>query len=215
MQPFKKLAAITLGASLLISAPVYADAGTYVVKEGDTYWSISRKLGVDMQALMDLNPDKHYLNLYEGLVLKLPAAKPAAAAKANTTAAAMASAAASAATVSTPQGEKSYVRKLTAKASAYTASAEENGGWAGLDYMGNRLAFGTIAVDPKVIPLGSKVYVTGYSHPGLPADGFIGRATDTGGSIKGNRIDIFVPQSQEQAKKFSFQEVTVYVLETP
>lgn len=212
IRPLKKWAAITLGASLLFGAPVHADAGTYVVKKGDTYWKISRKLGVDLQALMDLNPDKHYLNLYEGLVLKLPPAKPAATAKRAEEAK---TAAASAATVRTPEGEKTYVRKLTATASAYTAAADENGGWAGLDYMGNRLAFGTIAVDPKVIPLGSTVYVTGYSHPGLPAGGFIGRATDTGGAIKGNRIDIFVPQSKEQAMKFGLQTVTVYVLSTP
>ena len=41
-----------------------------------------------------------------------------------------------------------------------------------------------IAVDPNVIPLGSKVWVEGYGHA---------IAGDTGGAIKGNRIDLFVP----------------------
>ena len=40
-----------------------------------------------------------------------------------------------------------------------------------------------IAVDPKVIPLGSKVWVEGYGEA---------IAGDTGGAIKGNRIDILL-----------------------
>ncbi len=42
-----------------------------------------------------------------------------------------------------------------------------------------------IAVDPKVIPLGSKVWVEGYGEA---------IAGDTGGAIKGNRIDILLDQ---------------------
>ena len=47
-----------------------------------------------------------------------------------------------------------------------------------------------IAVDPNVIPLGSKVYVEGYGEA---------IAADTGGAIKGNKIDVHVP-SKSQAK---------------
>ncbi|WP_317891253.1 3D domain-containing protein [Paenibacillus oceani] len=104
-------------------------------------------------------------------------------------------------------------KTIAAVASAYTGSAEENGGYAGLDYFGNTLKVGTIAVDPKVIPLGSTVYVTGYTFDGLPAGGMMAVASDTGGSIKGNRIDIFVPSSGEQAKLFGYQNVTVYVVD--
>ncbi|MDQ7861221.1 3D domain-containing protein [Peribacillus frigoritolerans] len=39
-----------------------------------------------------------------------------------------------------------------------------------------------IAVDPSVIPMGSKVYVEGYGYA---------VAADKGGAIKGNRIDVF------------------------
>jgi 3D (Asp-Asp-Asp) domain-containing protein len=45
----------------------------------------------------------------------------------------------------------------------------------------------TIAVDPKVIPLGSKVHIEGYGD-------YV--AEDKGGAIKGNKIDIFFPDHQ-------------------
>lgn len=114
----------------------------------------------------------------------------------------------------TVSGEEIQPAKtIAAVASAYTGSAKENGGYAGLDYFGNTLKVGTIAVDPKVIPLGSTVYVTGYTFDGLPAGGMMAVASDTGGAIKGNRIDIFVPSSGEQAKLFGYQNVTVYVVD--
>ncbi|GIP33018.1 3D domain-containing protein [Paenibacillus sp. J2TS4] len=105
-----------------------------------------------------------------------------------------------------------YKKVVPAVASAYTASAEENGGYAGHDYFGNSLQIGTIAVDPSVIPLGSKVYITGYSYDGLPSGGMIATASDIGGAIKGNRVDIFVPHSRQQALTFGKQNVQVYVL---
>lgn len=60
-----------------------------------------------------------------------------------------------------------------------------------------------IAVDPKVIPLKSRVYVEGY--------GFA-RAEDTGGTIKGHRIDLLLDQHQK-AMRFGRQRVKVYLLD--
>jgi uncharacterized protein YabE (DUF348 family) len=65
----------------------------------------------------------------------------------------------------------------------------------------------TIAVDPRVIPLGSLVYVEGYGKA---------VAADTGGAIKGNIIDVYV-NSQEEAynswgRKYN---VPVYILAYP
>lgn len=62
----------------------------------------------------------------------------------------------------------------------------------------------TIAVDPKVIPLGSKVYIAEL--------GKIYTAEDTGGKIIGSRIDIFM-DTHEQAKQFGIRELTAYILE--
>ena len=56
---------------------------------------------------------------------------------------------------------------------------------------------GTVAVDPKVIPLGTKVKIDGLPH--------IYRAEDTGKAIKGNRIDIWFP-NHNQAKEFGIQK---------
>lgn len=59
-----------------------------------------------------------------------------------------------------------------------------------------------IAVDPRVIPLGSKVWVDGYGYA---------IAGDTGGAIKGNRIDLLMPTKQ-QAYSFGRKQVKIKVL---
>jgi len=59
-----------------------------------------------------------------------------------------------------------------------------------------------IAVDPKVIPLGSKVWVEGYGYA---------IAADTGGAIKGNKIDILV-SSKSAAKNWGRKKVRIKVL---
>ena len=62
---------------------------------------------------------------------------------------------------------------------------------------------GVVAVDPKVIPLGSRVYVPGYG---------VAIAADTGGAIKGGRLDVCV-NSVSEAYSWGVRNVTVYVLE--
>ncbi|NOU97849.1 hypothetical protein GC093_32155 [Paenibacillus sp. LMG 31456] len=101
---------------------------------------------------------------------------------------------------------------IDAKATAYTGSSSENGGHPSVDYFGNPLQVGTISVDPTVIPLGSKVYIEGYSYDGLPAEGMYAVASDIGGSVKGNKIDIYVPDSKTKAMKFGIQQVKIYML---
>ena len=68
-----------------------------------------------------------------------------------------------------------------------------NGKWGAIDAKGNPLEWGTIATDPKVIPLGTQVVIDGYDT--------VFTARDTGSGIKGNRIDMFVPVSHSEALK--------------
>lgn len=62
---------------------------------------------------------------------------------------------------------------------------------------------GTVAVDPSVIPLGSRLYIEGYGY---------GRAMDVGSKIKGNRIDVFM-ETHSQALRWGRRTVKVYLLE--
>lgn len=102
---------------------------------------------------------------------------------------------------------------IEVSATAYSASAAENGKWGAVDYFGNQLELGTIAVDPSVIPLGSKIYIEGYDFGHLPDGGMIGTALDIGGAVKGNRIDIFIPAPRDQVRQFGKQTVKVYIFD--
>lgn len=66
-----------------------------------------------------------------------------------------------------------------------------------------------IAVDPKVIPLGSKVYVEGVN--GVPDYGYA-VAADTGGAIKNTKIDLYM-DSHEDTKNWGIKSMKVYVIE--
>lgn len=99
-------------------------------------------------------------------------------------------------------------REITVEATAYTAHPSENGTYGGrvLTAMGHDLTANpnmkVIAVDPKVIPLGSKVWVEGYGEA---------IAGDTGGAIKGNRIDVLVG-SDSTADSWGRKSVKVKVI---
>ncbi|MCY8498619.1 3D domain-containing protein, partial [Bacillus atrophaeus] len=94
-------------------------------------------------------------------------------------------------------------KELTVTATAYSAN---DGGISGVTATGVDLNKNpnakVIAVDPKVIPLGSKVYVEGYGEA---------TAADTGGAIKGNKIDVFVPKTSD-AHNWGVRTVKVKVL---
>ncbi|PGZ92137.1 3D domain-containing protein [Bacillus sp. AFS029533] len=90
------------------------------------------------------------------------------------------------------------------EASAYTASCNGCSGITatGIDLKKNPNTK-VISVDPSVIPLGSKVNVEGYG---------VAIAGDTGGAIKGNRIDVFIPNKQD-AINFGRKQVKVTILD--
>ena len=104
-----------------------------------------------------------------------------------------------------------YKKVINARATAYTADPSENG-WGAVDALGNDLKLGTVAVDPNVIPLGTKLFITGYQFDHLPHGGYLATATDTGSAIKGNKVDLFVPVSKEIGNTFGIQNIKVYIL---
>lgn len=115
--------------------------------------------------------------------------------------------------VSDPENEISYSRVITCKASAYDLSYESCGKYPGspgygITASGMRAARGVVAVDPRVIPLGTKLYI--QSLDSYPDYGYA-VAGDTGGAIKGNRVDLFM-ESRSQALSFGRRNVKVYIL---
>ena len=84
-------------------------------------------------------------------------------------------------------------------ATAYTANCY---GCSGTTAIGMRAGHGIVAVDPRVIPLGTHLYIPGYGHA---------LAGDTGGAIRGHRIDLGF-ESNADAMLFGRREVQVYVL---
>ncbi len=95
-----------------------------------------------------------------------------------------------------------YTRKITMESTAYSPRVVETDANPWRTATGMRSGFGIVAVDPKVIPLGSLLYVQGYGY---------GVAADTGSLIKGDRIDVFF-YSTADAYKWGRRKVTVYVL---
>ena len=208
-------AALLAAGVLLAGASGAADAATvYTAGDDDTFWKLSRKFGVPLDKLMAANANIDPLNIYKGLKLIIPDAGNKGAVSGAKAMAASGTTAAVSTFAAGKAGEtpKTYRKAIQVKATAYTASAEENGKWGAVDYFGNPLSLCTVAVDPDVIPLGSKLYITGYDYDGLPQGGMYAIARDTGGAIKGNRVDIFVPDSRAKAMKFGVQYITVYVL---
>lgn len=96
-------------------------------------------------------------------------------------------------------------------ATAYDASPSSNGPWGAFDFFGHPLKFGDVAVDPSVITLGTKLFISGYTDPLLPKKGFYATAVDTGGAIVGKRLDIFLPGSG-QASDFGMEQLKVTIL---
>ncbi|MCY9659862.1 LysM peptidoglycan-binding domain-containing protein [Paenibacillus chondroitinus] len=179
----------------------------YTVKDGDTFWIIAKKLQLPLDQLMAANPKVDPNNLYPGIVLTLPAASIGKTVSVSSTSASPNS-------ILVARQAIAFKKKISVKATAYSSDPSENG-WGPVDYYGNLLKLGTIAVDPSIIPMGSKVLITGYNDidKDLPSDGLIAYATDQGSTIKGNRIDIFLPGSVQKVSNFGIQDVNVYILE--
>ncbi|WP_303984814.1 3D domain-containing protein [Niallia circulans] len=171
----------------------------YKVKAGDNLWKISKKYNTTVDQLKDWNKlnsdtihkDDVLIVSKEGSEQKTSESKPVNKPfKADNTVKA--------------ESTNSAAKEITVTATAYTANCE---GCSGVTATGINLKDNpdkkVISVDPNVIPLGSKVYVEGYGTA---------IAGDTGGAIKGKKIDVFVP-SQAKALEWGRKQVSVKILD--
>ena len=99
-------------------------------------------------------------------------------------------------TIWTPKGYKKYSRVLHCEATAYTHTGNNTS-------LGFKPYEGIVAVDPRVIPYYTKLYIPGYG---------LAMAGDTGGDMVHHRIDVFF-NSRSKALQWGRRNVEVYILE--
>lgn len=93
-------------------------------------------------------------------------------------------------------------RIINMVATGYGPGPRSNGRWANRTASGLRPGYGVVAVDPRFIPLGTRLYIEGYGYA---------VAGDTGGAIKGNRIDLGY-DTHRAAMKVGRKRVKVLIL---
>jgi 3D (Asp-Asp-Asp) domain-containing protein len=101
--------------------------------------------------------------------------------------------------VETEQGVLNYSAVYTMEATAYLPT---DGSATGTTATGIPAQRGVVAVDPNVIPLGSKVYIPGYG---------VAIAADTGGAIRGQKVDLCM-ETYGECMNFGRRDIEVYVL---
>lgn len=107
------------------------------------------------------------------------------------------------------KGDFSYSKKFNVTATAYSASLSENGGNTKTAY-GLTPKYGVVAVDPRVIPLGTKLYIESSDGGKSWVYGYC-IAGDTGGAIKGNKVDLCF-STKSECIQFGRKSATVYIL---
>lgn len=117
-------------------------------------------------------------------------------------------------TVATSRSGFRFNNEMDMVATGYDLSYESCGKYPddpyyGITASGAKAQPGTVAVDPSVIPLGTKLYIA--STDGSPDYGFA-TALDTGSAIKGYRVDLFMENNQD-ALNYGIRPVKVYILD--
>ena len=103
--------------------------------------------------------------------------------------------------VETSRGAMRYTDVMVMEASAYLPT---DGGGDCITATGLLATHGIVAVDPDVIPLGTRVYIPGYG---------VAIAADTGGMIEGAMIDLCM-EDYDDCMQFGRRDIDVYILET-
>lgn len=190
------------------ASPAPSNSKSYKVQPGDTMWSVAQRHGISISQLKQWN-NLSSNTIYINQVLQV-GGQAAAQAKPSTPATtAPSTPSTSTPSTSTPapapaQESKSVSKEITVEATAYTAYCAGCSGITatGIDLRSNPNRK-VIAVDPRVIPLGSRVYVEGYGEA---------IAGDTGGAIKGTRVDLFMA-SQSSALNWGRKTVKLQILD--
>ncbi|MBO2536697.1 LysM peptidoglycan-binding and 3D domain-containing protein [Rummeliibacillus suwonensis] len=190
-------------------------AKTYKIKKGDTLFKIANETGVsvgDLKSFNNLSGDLIYAG--ENLALtgdsnshNLASVSTKQTQTPANTQLANKQATNKQATYTKPSTSQSAPQSsgktLTVTATAYTPNCA---GCSGITATGINVKANpnmkVIAVDPSIIPLGSKVWVEGYGTA---------IAGDTGGAIKGHKIDLLMP-SNGQANSWGVRTVTIKIL---
>lgn len=102
-------------------------------------------------------------------------------------------------TLQAPEGEIKYWKRMRVYATHYDQHCPGCNEWTAT---GARAIKGVVAVDPKVIKMGTKMYVPGYG---------LGVAADTGGAIKGNIIDLCFDNAKTAGWKAHF--IDIYLID--
>jgi len=168
-----------------------ASSNTYKVKSGDSLYRIAKTYKISVNTLKKWNNLKsniihpnQKLKVSNVTTTKKPVVK-----KAKTT--------------TSNSKKQKIVKTITVSATAYTANCRNCSGITALGLnLKKNPKLKVISVDPKLIKLGTKVYVEGYGYA---------IAGDTGGAIKGKKIDIFVP-SYKKAIQWGRRTVKVQIL---
>ncbi|RDZ18198.1 peptidoglycan-binding protein [Priestia megaterium] len=185
------------------ASPAPSNSKSYKVQPGDTMWSVAQRHGISISQL------KQWNNLSSNTIYINQALQVGGQAAAQAKPSTPSPAAPSTPSTSTPapapaQESKSVSKEITVEATAYTAYCAGCSGITatGIDLRSNPNRK-VIAVDPRVIPLGSRVYVEGYGEA---------IAGDTGGAIKGTRVDLFMA-SQSSALNWGRKTVKLQILD--
>ena len=172
---------------------------SYIVKKGDTLSGSSSKYNINIEELMNWNDLSDSLILI-GQEMKI---KNTSQEKNGSKIEGKQNNKSEATEVANEPKLKQEAKTISVTATAYTAKCDGCSGITstGIDLLANPDKK-VIAVDPNVIPLGTKVYVEGYGKA---------VAGDIGGAIKGNKIDVHVP-TKDEAKSWGVRTVDVTIL---
>ena len=185
---------------LMADAPVefQAEPEVYTVNQGDNLYRIARTHAISLESLMALNGlTESLIHPGDELIVSGGEGPPVEVVKA------IVPVSAPQVVVSMPPPAASEGEELLVTATAYTAYCEGCSGTTayGIDLRANP-NHKVIAVDPRLIPLGTRVWVEGYGEA---------IAGDTGGAIKGHKIDVFIP-SYDRAMQWGVKKVKMRVL---